>query len=196
MENGHSMYHFNLDCIITKIESVEKKTGKNLVFLCDEPYKLMIDISKEPISFNHYTFKYNDGKQLIKGNKEFYILGNSTYIYKFNSDFDYVSTYSTVDKIDFDYICPFGNQFVIFDNDNFMRLCELKEIKKENRINMVLRVKCGKDNINFCYNSMDKFLFSASQDNTVYFINIEKLKDLEWERNKMNEDAFSASILE
>ena len=156
----------------------------------------MIDISKEPISFNHYTFKYNDGKQLIKGNKEFYILGNSTYIYKFNSDFDYVSTYSTVDKIDFDYICPFGNQFVIFDNDNFMRLCELKEIKKENRINMVLRVKCGKDNINFCYNSMDKFLFSASQDNTVYFINIEKLKDLEWERNKMNEeDALSAAML-
>ena len=188
MENGHSMYHFNLDCIITKIELVEKKTGKNLVFLCDEPYKLVIDISKEPISFNHYTFKYNDGKQLIKGNKEFYILGNSTYIYKFNNDFDYVSTYSTVDKIDFDYICPFGNQFIIFDNDNFMRLCELKEIKKENRINMVLRVKCGKDNINFCYNSMDKFLFSASQDNTVYFINIEKLKDLEWERNKMNEE--------
>ena len=196
MENGHSMYHFNLDCIITKIELVEKKTGKNLVFLCDEPYKLVIDISKEPISFNHYTFKYNDGKQLIKGNKEFYILGNSTYIYKFNNDFDYVSTYSTVDKIDFDYICPFGNQFIIFDNDNFMRLCELKEIKKENRINMVLRVKCGKDNINFCYNSMDKFLFSASQDNTVYFINIEKLKDLEWERNKMNEeDALSAAML-
>ena len=77
-----------------------------------------------------------------------------------------------------------------------MRLCELKEIKKENRINMVLRVKCGKDNINFCYNSMDKFLFSASQDNTVYFINIEKLKDLEWERNKMNEeDALSAAML-
>ena len=91
---------------------------------------------------------------------------------------------------------PFNNQFIIFDNDNFMRLCELKEIKKENRINMVLRVKCGKDNINFCYNSMDKFLFSASQDNTVYFINIEKLKDLEWERNKMNEeDALSAAML-
>ena len=43
---------------------------------------------------------------------------------------------------------------------------------------------------------MDKFLFSACQDNNIYFINIEKLKDLEWERNKMNEDAFSASILE
>ena len=32
---------------------------------------------------------------------------------------------------------------------------------------------------------MDKFLFSACQDNNIYFINIEKLKDLEWERNKM-----------
>ena len=38
---------------------------------------------------------------------------------------------------------------------------------------------------------MDKFLFSSCQDNNIYFINIEKLKDLEWERN-----AFSASILE
>jgi hypothetical protein len=44
---------------------------------------------------------------------------------------------------------------------------------------------------------MDKFLFSACQDNNIYFINIEKLKDLEWERNKMNEeDAFSAAMLE
>ena len=35
---------------------------------------------------------------------------------------------------------------------------------------------------------MDKFLFSSCQDNNIYFINIEKLKDLEWERNKMNEE--------
>ena len=92
---------------------------------------------------------------------------------------------------------PFNNQFIIFDNDNFMRLCELKEIKNENRINMLFRIKCGKDNINYCYNYMDKFLFSACQDNNIYFINIEKLKDIEWERNKMNEeDAFSAAMLE
>ena len=32
---------------------------------------------------------------------------------------------------------------------------------------------------------MDKFLFSSCQDNNIYFINITKLKDLEWERNKM-----------
>ncbi len=32
---------------------------------------------------------------------------------------------------------------------------------------------------------MDKFLFSSCQDNNIYFINIKKLKDLEWERNKM-----------
>ena len=47
---------------------------------------LVIDIFKEPISFNHYTFKFNDNKQIIKGNKEFYLLGNS--IYKFNKEFD------------------------------------------------------------------------------------------------------------
>ena len=62
---------------------------------------------------------------------------------------------------------------------------------------MLFRIKCGKDNINYCYNYMDKFLFSACQDNNIYFINIEKLKDIEWERNKMNEeDAFSAAMLE
>ena len=112
----------------------------------------MIDISKEPISFNHYTFKYNDNKQIIKVNKEFYLLGNSTYIYKFNKEFDYINTYSTIEKIDFDYMIPFNNQFIIFDNDNFMRLYELKEIKNENRINMLFRIKCSKDNINYCYN--------------------------------------------
>ena len=32
---------------------------------------------------------------------------------------------------------------------------------------------------------MDKFLFSSCQDNNIYFINIKKLKDLEWEINKM-----------
>ena len=142
------MFNINLNCIITKIELVEKKTGKNLIFLYDEPYKLVIDISKEPISFNHYTFKYNDNKQIIKVNKEFYLLGNSTYIYKFNK----VNTYSKIEKIDFDYMIPFNNQFIIFDNDNFMRLCELKEIKNENRINMLFRIKCSKDNINYCYN--------------------------------------------
>ena len=87
---------------------------------------LVIDIFKEPISFNHYTFKFNDNKQIIKGNKEFYLLGNSTYIYKFNK----VNTYSTIEKIDFDYMIPFNNQFIIFDNDNFMRLCELKKRKE------------------------------------------------------------------
>ena len=47
---------------------------------------LVIDISKEPISFNYYTFEYIDNKQIIKGNKEFYLLVNS--IYKFNKEFD------------------------------------------------------------------------------------------------------------
>ena len=141
--------YYNLNCIITKIELFEKKTGKNLIFLYDEPYKLVIDISKEPISFNYYTF---NNKQIIKGNKEFYLLVNSTYIYKFNKEFDYINTYSTIEKIDFDYMIPFNNQFIIFDNDNFMRLCELKEIKNENRINMLFRIKCSKDNINYCYN--------------------------------------------
>ena len=92
----------------------------------------------------------NDNKQIIKGNKEFYLLGNS--IYKFNKEFDYINTFSTIEKIDFDYMIPFNNQFIIFDNDNFMRLCELKEIKNENRINMLFRIKCSKDNINYCYN--------------------------------------------
>ena len=63
-----------------------------------------------------------------------------------------INTYSTIEKIDFDYMIPFNNQFIIFDNDNFMRLCELKEIKNKNRINMLFRIKCSKDNINYCYN--------------------------------------------
>ena len=106
----------------------------------------MIDISKEPISFNHYTFKYNDNKKIIKVNKEFYLLGNSINLIR------NLIIFSTIEKIDFDYMIPFNNQFIIFDNDNFMRLCELKEIKNENRINMLFRIKCGKDNINYCYN--------------------------------------------
>ena len=52
-----------------------------------------------------------------------------------------INTYSTIEKIDFDYMIPFNNQFIIFDNDNFMRLYELKEIKNEKRINMLFRIK-------------------------------------------------------
>ena len=77
-----------------------------------------------------------------------------------------------------------------------MRLCELKEIKKENRIDMILKLKIGKDNINYTYCLNDCFLFVASQDCNIYFVNIEKLKDLVWERNKMiEEDNLSEAML-
>ena len=77
-----------------------------------------------------------------------------------------------------------------------MRLCELKEIKKENRIDMIFKLKIGKDNINFTYCLNDNFLFIACQDCNVYYVNIEKLKDLVWERIKMKEeDEFSEVML-
>ena len=62
METGHSLFHFNLDCVVDYILCYEKKSDKYLALICQEPYKLVINISKEPLSFNHYTFKYNNTK--------------------------------------------------------------------------------------------------------------------------------------
>ena len=41
MNNGFSLYHFNLDCIIKKIILSKKKNVQNLILLSDTPYKLI-----------------------------------------------------------------------------------------------------------------------------------------------------------
>ena len=85
MNNGFSLYHFNLDCVVNKITLIEKKSAKNLILLTEDPYKLIIDITKEPFSFNHYSFKYNNSLQLEKINNGYYLLGKRE-VYLFDNN--------------------------------------------------------------------------------------------------------------
>ena len=189
--SGYSLYHFNLDCIINNILIIEKKTNINLIFLCEEPYKLNIDITNEPFSFNHYTFRYNNINGLIKVDKKFFLLGTSNNIFLFNENFDFNKTFSTKDKIDFDYFINFGNKnFIVIDGEYFLRFCELKD---EN-INFIYKFKLSNDNINCGMIIYNKFFLSGSQDGNVYLVDIEENIDKSWEIEKMNNEDKESAI--
>ena len=103
MNNGFSLYHFNLDCIVNKIILVEKKNVKNLILFSEDPYKLIIDITKEPFSFNHYSFKYNNSLQLEKMNTGYYLLGPRQ-VYQFDNNLEYKATFTSLDPINYSLI--------------------------------------------------------------------------------------------
>ena len=103
MNNGFSLYHFNLDCIVNKITLIEKKNTQNLILLSEDPYKLIIDITKEPFSFNHYSFKYNDSLYLEQVNNGYYLLGPKM-VYFFDHNFEYKGTFTNLDKSSYSFI--------------------------------------------------------------------------------------------
>ena len=187
---GYSLFHFNLDCIVNKILIIEKKTNTNLIFLCEEPYKLNIDITNEPFSFNHYTFRYNNINDLIKVDKKYYLLGTSNNIYLFNENFEYNKSFSTKDKIDFDYFINYGKNFIVVDGEYNLRFCELKD---EN-INFSFKFKLSNDNITTGMIIYNQFFLCGAQDGNVYLVNIDENVNRAWELEKMNNEEKESNI--
>ena len=103
MTNGFSLYHFNLDCIVNKIILQEKKNVQNLILFSEDPYKLIIDITKEPFSFNHYSFKFNNSLQLEKINNGYYLLGPRM-VYLLDSNLEYKATFTSLEPINYSLI--------------------------------------------------------------------------------------------
>lgn len=214
MNNGFSLYHFNLDCVVNKMTLIEKKNSKNLILLTEDPYKLIIDISKEPFSFNHYSFKYNNSLQLEKINNGYYLLGKRE-IYLFDNNFEYKATFSNLDQVDYFLLKTYKDNVILFDTDNYMEITkfqsmvpkkvepdpknkkaaatkkgkndnneEIKEIKDQFGINIELKVKIGNDLINDCF-IYEQFAFCSCQDNNIYLVDLEEKKDLKYERTQM-----------
>ena len=186
METGHSLYHFNLDCIVDNILYYEKKKEKYLAFVCQEPYKLVINISKEPLSFNHYTFKYNNICQILKTNEGYYLLGRTSVVYFFNNYFEYQHEYTDGDKIDYQYMVQFQKKFCIFDLEGYMRFVNLD--KKTYSIQTEFKIRIGEDAMTSCMISEDKYLMMGCADGNVYGLNLVKEIDLVWERARMIEE--------
>ena len=225
MNNGFSLYHFNLDCIINKIIFLEKKNSQNLILLSEDPYKLTIDITKEPFSFNHYSFKFNNSLQLEKIKNGYYLLGHRA-VYQFDNNFEYKATFTSLDQMDYSLIKVYKDNIILFDADNFIEFTTFQSIeekkpevdpknkkaakpakgkndKKEEEVEKTdqynikteFKIKVGNDEITECY-LYDKYGFCCCQDNNLYLIDMDLKKDMKYERANMAlEDEYSFQMM-
>ena len=225
MNNGFSLYHFNLDCIINKIILYEKKNVQNLILFSEDPYKLIIDITKEPFSFNHYTFKFNNSLQIVKMNTGYYVLGPRS-VYQLDTNFDYKYTFTSLDPINYSLIKVYKNNIILFDAENYLEVTsfqgtevkkpvedaknkraaakpqkgkneKVEEIAQTDQFNIIteFRVKIGNDEITECY-IYEQFGFCCCQDNNLYFIDLELKKNMKYERSNLAlEDELSLQMM-
>ena len=204
---------------------MKKKNTQNLILLSEDPYKLIIDITKEPFSFNHYSFKYNESLQLEKINNGYYLLGPKM-VYYFDQNFDYKGTFTNLDQANYSLIKVYKEDVIIFDNEYFLQLNKFQSMvkkkpvedtkgkkpakntkgKNEEKAEVVtnedqfniwteFKIKIGIDIINDCY-IYEQFAFCSCQDNNLYLVNLEEKKDLKYERKQMAiEDEISLQMM-
>ena len=142
-ETGHLKYFFKLDFIINRILFQNISKNKNdskivLTLLSNDPVKVLINLSNNPITFNNFFFKHNDIIQLEKINDKFYGL-NSKNVILLDKNLELEGTFISLNNALFQYFNKFNNDYLIVDNENCIRLVEfiLKKKEKENE---------GKDN--------------------------------------------------
>ena len=190
MENGHSIYHFNLDSVIDYIIYFEKKKDKFIGMISQEPYKLIINISKDPITYNHFTFKYNNISQILKSENGFYLLGKSNFIYYFDSAFDFKEQYEDVEKTDYTYLCQYKKNLCVFDSYGYFRYIEMNKDKKA--IITLFKIKIAEDAMNASFLVNDCYYLFACSDGIIYADDIDKEIEIYLQRKKMlEEDEFS-----
>ena len=215
MTNGFSLYHFNLDCMINKIILMEKKKEQNLILFSDDPYKLIIDITKEPFSFNHYSFKYNNVSHIEKMNNGYYLLGQRS-VYQFDNNLEYKGTFTNLIPIDYTLIKMYKDNIILFDAENYVELVSFKGLEEKKPIvdpkNKKAAAKPAKGKNNKKeedikqsdqYNIKtefkvkmgtdeisecfiyDQFGFCSCQDTNIYLIDFELKKSMHYERSNM-----------
>ena len=191
MENGHSLYHFNLDSAIDYIIYFEKKKDKFIGMISQEPYKLIINISKDPITYNHFTFKYNNISQILKSESGgFYLLGKSSIIYYFDSAFDFKEQYEDIEKTDYTYLCQYKKNLCVFDSYGYFRYIEMNKDKKA--IITLFKIKFGEDAMTASFLVNGYYYLFACSDGTIYADDIDKEIEIYLQRKKMSEeDEFS-----
>ena len=142
-ETGHLKYYFKLDFIINRILFQNISKNKNdskivLTLLSNDPVKVIINLSNNPITFNNFFFKHNDILQLEKINDKFYGL-NSKNVILLDKNLELEGTFISLNNALFQYFNKYNNDYLIVDNENYIRLVKFifKKKEKENE---------GKDN--------------------------------------------------
>ena len=215
MTNGFSLYHFNLDCMINKIILMEKKKEQNLVLFSDDPYKLIIDITKEPFSFNHYSFKYNNVSHIEKMNNGYYLLSQRS-VYQFDNNLEYKGTFTNLIPIDYTLIKMYKDNIILFDAENYVELVSFKgleekkpivdpknkkaaakpakgkndkkeeDIKQSDQYNIKTEFKVKMGSDEISECFIyDQFGFCSCQDTNIYLIDFELKKSMHYERSNM-----------
>ena len=215
MTNGFSLYHFNLDCMINKIILMEKKNVQNLILFSDEPYKLIIDITKEPFSFNHYSFKYNNVSHIEKMHNGYYLLGQRS-VYQFDNNLEYKGTFTSLSPIDYTLIKMYKDNIILFDAENYIELVSFKgleekkpvvdpknkkaaakptkgkndkkeeDIKQSDQYNIKTEFKVKMGNDDISECYIyEQFGFCSCQDSNIYLIDFELKKSMHYERSNM-----------
>ena len=206
-ETGHLKYFFKLDFIINRILFQNISKNKNdskivLTLLSNDPVKIIINLSNNPITFNNFFFKHNNIIQLEKINDKFYGL-NSKNVILLDKNLELEGTFISLNNALFQYFNKFNNDYLIVDNENCIRLVEfiLKKKEKENEEktfeNIIItgcKFKVGEDTIIGFY-FFDKYIFIYCQDGKLYLVNYNKIKE-NYERMQMTfEDAASLQMM-
>ena len=135
---GHLKYYFKLDFIINRILYQNISRNKNdpkiiLTLLSNDPVKVIINLYNNPITFNNYYFNQNNIIQLEKINDKYYGL-NLNNIIILDKNLIHECTFISLNKGFFNYFNKFKNDYLLVDNENYIRRIELinKEKEKEN----------------------------------------------------------------
>jgi len=228
-ETGHLKYYFKLDFIVNKIlyqNTSRKKDSPNIVLtlLSNDPVKAIINLSSNPITFANYSFNFNSLIQLEKINDKYYGL-NKNNIAIFDKGLLHEGTFISLNSIDFKYFYKFKNDYLIADNENYIKIVELINKKKEepklkNKKNEKKKPQKGKNDekdeeeektfekqiINDCKFKVgedvingffvnDNNIFVYCQDGKIYSVNYNKIKE-NYERMQMAiEDMASLQLM-
>ena len=138
-ETGHLKYYFKLDFIVNKIlyQNLSKNKNSSIIILnllSNEPVKVSIDLSKNPITFNNYYFKYNEIIQLEQINDKFYAL-NSKNVLILNKFLELEGSFISLNNELFKYFSKYKNDYLLVDNENYIRIVEFinKDKNKEDQ---------------------------------------------------------------
>lgn len=227
-ETGHLKYYFKLDFIVNKIlyqNISRKKDSSNIVLtlLSNDPVKAIINLSSDPITFVNSFFEFNSLIQLEKINDKYYGL-NKNNIVILDKNLNLEGTFISLNSIDFKYFYKYKNDYLIADNDNYIKIVGLVNKKKEdpkdkNKKNEKQKPKGKKDEkeeeeektfekqiINDCkfkvgedvingFLANDSIIFVYCQDGKLFSVNYNLIKE-NYERKQMAiEDMASLQLM-
>ena len=227
-ETGHLKYYFKLDFIVNKIiyqNNSRKKDSPNivLILLSNDPVKAIINLSSNPITFANYFFNFNSLIQLEKINDKYYGL-NKNNIVILDKSLTLEGTFISLNSVDFKYFYKYKNDYLIADNENYIKIVGLIKKKKEDpklknkknekkkpkgkgdekeeeeektfeqQIVNDCKFKVGEDVINGFYIN-DNNIFVFCQDGKIFSVNYSKIKE-NYERMQMAiEDMASLQLM-